>query len=527
MGASMGTAIPTAAVDSGLSPVYGANAKHRHATAHALPYSFSLLLGVFAVIALLRLIALALNATDLFTDEAQYWSWSRDLAFGYFSKPPLIAWIIAATEPVCGDSEYCVRLPSVFIHLATSLVVYLIGRRLVSERAGFWSAITFATLPGISLSSGIISTDVPLLFAWAVALMAFAELVIVPSISMAIMLGLALGIGLNAKYAMAYFLVCAAVFFLIAPERRAILRQPHLPVSLAIAAALIVPNVLWNAGHGFATFSHTADNANWSGSLFHPEKALEFVVSQFGVFGPILFAALIVSSIPIARTLRNSAASGYTTTEKLLFAFCVPIIVLIATQALLSRSLANWAAPAYVAGTLLVVSLMIREGSWAWLRASLAVNALIGLGLAAATALAPYVALPNGEQPFARTLGNRELAEAIREGLVKNAARDVHFGALLTDDRDTAAALLYYGRNIPLPVYAWRATTPPRHHFELKQPFTADVPGPVLLISRRADGSRIPARFRHALALGEISVPAGIRSERQYHLFELDGLKRQ
>jgi hypothetical protein len=49
---------------------------------------------------------------DLFFDESQYWSWSRELAFGYFSKPPLLAWLIAAAERVCGDSEACIRAPA-------------------------------------------------------------------------------------------------------------------------------------------------------------------------------------------------------------------------------------------------------------------------------------------------------------------------------------------------------------------------------------------------------------------------------
>ena len=57
---------------------------------------------------------------------------------------------------------------------------------------------------------------------------------------------------------------------------------------------LIVPNLAWNYAHSFATFSHTADNAKWGGSLVQPAKALEFFGSQFGVFGPILFGAFLV-----------------------------------------------------------------------------------------------------------------------------------------------------------------------------------------------------------------------------------------
>ena len=52
-----------------------------------------------------RLVALKFNATDLFFDEAQYWSWSLEPAFGYYSKPPLIAWVIGAATAVCGRAN--------------------------------------------------------------------------------------------------------------------------------------------------------------------------------------------------------------------------------------------------------------------------------------------------------------------------------------------------------------------------------------------------------------------------------------
>src|SRR5919198_2268804 len=126
-----------------------------------------------AALLAVRVTALHYNATDLFFDEAQYWSWSGEPAFGYYSKPPLIAWLIRAASASCGVSEFCVRLPSPFIHTATALAVFAVGARLYGGRTGFWSALVFATLPGVSLSAGIISTDVPLLFFWALALYAF------------------------------------------------------------------------------------------------------------------------------------------------------------------------------------------------------------------------------------------------------------------------------------------------------------------------------------------------------------------
>jgi 4-amino-4-deoxy-L-arabinose transferase-like glycosyltransferase len=99
---------------------------------------------IVVVLTIVRLVALRFSVVDLFSDEAQYWSWSRELALGYYTKPPLLAWIISAASHVCGNDEWCVRAPSSLLYAGTSLVVYAIGRRLYDERAGFWAALSIA-----------------------------------------------------------------------------------------------------------------------------------------------------------------------------------------------------------------------------------------------------------------------------------------------------------------------------------------------------------------------------------------------
>jgi 4-amino-4-deoxy-L-arabinose transferase-like glycosyltransferase len=74
--------------------------------------SLNVVIGIFAVTTVVRLIGLTASNVDLFTDESQYWSWSRELSWGYFSKPPLVAWIIHFAESMCGSSEACIRAPS-------------------------------------------------------------------------------------------------------------------------------------------------------------------------------------------------------------------------------------------------------------------------------------------------------------------------------------------------------------------------------------------------------------------------------
>ncbi|HEY7670248.1 MAG TPA: glycosyltransferase family 39 protein [Hyphomicrobium sp.] len=477
----------------------------------------ALLCGLAALL-VLRLVALQLNATDLFFDEAQYWAWSEEPAFGYYSKPPLIAWIIRASTETCGVSESCIRLPSPLLHTLTALAVFALGRVLYDVRAGALAGLAFATLPGVSLSAGLISTDVPLLLCWALALIGFVLLLDTRKVWPALLLGAAFGVGLNAKYAMAWFLVCAAVYLAVTPQRRSLLKDYRLYLALALGVLLILPNLLWNSAHAFATFSHTAANADWSGPLVHPLKALEFLGAQFGVFGPVLFGAFLV-------IVWRASKSGLAEPDRLLLSFSLPLVLIIAVQALLSRAHANWAAPAYVAATVLVVATMLRDRATWWLAASFAVNVAVLILIAVGTSTAGRLPLPLKPDPFARTLGWHDVAQATRDELKNAKAAGRPFAAVLTDDRAVTAELLYYMRAEPTPVLAWREGAP-HDHFELTRPFTAATTGPVLLVRLESSGAgAAAAAFDKSERIGSRDLPAGENAHRKVTFYALSGYK--
>ena len=99
---------------------------------------------------------------------------------------------------------------------------------------------------------------------------------------------------------------------------------------------------------GSSAIVHVKDNAGIDEPLFHPDAFLEFFGSQFAVFGPLLFAGLIVlASSP--RTLAEPRA-------RLLAAFALPTLAMMLAVSFLSRANANWAAPAFVSATVLVVA---------------------------------------------------------------------------------------------------------------------------------------------------------------------------
>ena len=124
------------------------------------------------------------------------------------------------------------------------------------------------------------------------ALWAFVRLRRSDSLGDAILLGAAIGLGFLARYGMAFF-VGSMLLALVNPGEASRI-GPGAGLGSRRGMLVVSPNLYWNLANGFATFGHTADNAKWSGSLVHPLKALEFFGAQFGVFGPVLFGALLI-----------------------------------------------------------------------------------------------------------------------------------------------------------------------------------------------------------------------------------------
>ena len=271
------------------------------------------------VITVARLVWLALDRTDLYPDEAQYWVWAQHPDWGYFSKPPMVAWIIAAATRLLGDNGPAVRVAAPLLHFATAMTIYGSARLLYDPRTGFWSAVTYAALPGVSASAAVMSTDAPMLLCWAAALYAFLRARTSGDVRWWLIVGIAIGLGLLSKYAMAYWLLCAFLFTLTIREERR-----HLPMLLGATALGLVfyaPNFFWNYSNGFASYHHTEANASLGGTLFHPLNLVEFFGAQFGVFGPLLFAALIAMIALAGRTIRDSRAA-------LLICFTLPPLAL-------------------------------------------------------------------------------------------------------------------------------------------------------------------------------------------------------
>ncbi len=468
-------------------------------------------LAAVAALTLLRWATLALSPLELYGDEAQYWTWSQSLDLGYFSKPPLIAWLIAATTAVFGDGAFGVRVAAPLCHAVAALFLGLAGRDLAGPRIGALAMLAYATLPAVSFSSLIMSTDAPLMACWAAALWAYVRLLATRLLGWAAAAGIAVAAGINAKYAMGFFLLCAGLHALATPSARWLLLRPHGWLLLALGLAGFLPNLAWNVANDWATLGHTAENANWQGGLFHPDRGLEFLASQFGVFGPVLFAALLALIVHWARG--RAAAEA-----RLMLMFAVPVLALITAQAFLSRAHANWAATAYAAGAV-AVTLALAAPRWRrWLAGSFALHGMAAIGLCLVVILADVLPWPQGRDPFARLHGWEAAATAVEQRVaVDSGARTV-----ITDDRMLLASLLHAGRGSGLRFAAFDADGAPGNHYELTMPYDAAAAPPALLVSLYPETVDIvPATWRVG-PREDVAIPAGEGITRTLYLWPVN-----
>jgi len=315
-----------------------------------------------------RALAIAASGLDLYVDEAQYWTWSQALDWGYFSKPPMIAAVIAATTSVCGDSALCVKSGALLLYPFTTLLIWAISRRLFDARTAFWTAVVFLTLPGVALSSVIISTDVPLFLAWSAALFAYLKALDTDAWRWWLAAGVAGGLGLLTKYTMAIFAVSVVLHLAITPALRPRLRSPKLYVTAALAALIFAPNIVWNAVNGWPTLGHTAQISGLETQHGLNWKSFgDFVAGQLGILGPVLFIAWLVQLATAKNWIRDER-------YRLLACFALPFLGAITAQSLIGRANANWAAMAYVGGTIFVVAKLVEGQRMKLLHAALALN---------------------------------------------------------------------------------------------------------------------------------------------------------
>jgi hypothetical protein len=218
--------------------------------------------------AALHLAYLADNCSlDLAPDEAHYWDWSRPehLDWSYYSKGPLIAYLIRGGCAVAGswsvehtgNLALAIRLPAVVCGSLLLVSLYLLTVQVYRCEELALAVVGLAlTLPLIAVGSSIMTIDAPYTCCWGWALVLGHRAIFRGSTWAWPLLGLLLGLGMLAKYTMIVWLPSAALFLLTTPEHRRLLWSRGFCLMLAVAGFCCLPILIWNAQHDWVTFRH-------------------------------------------------------------------------------------------------------------------------------------------------------------------------------------------------------------------------------------------------------------------------------
>ena len=428
------------------------------------------------------------GSLDLAPDEAHYWDWSRRLDLSYYSKGPMVAYLIAASTRLGEDSEFFVRLPAVLLASGTAILVYVLAKELFSrERLAFLAVLTLSLIPLYAAGSILMTIDPPFLFFWTLALLAFWKAVQYSSHQPSAishqplntlwwsLFGLALGLGMLSKYTMALLLPSLLLYLWLSPKGRPHLRCKGLYLALLLGLLIFSPVFLWNAQHGWVSFRHVMGQAGLSGrSHLSTWTFLEFLGSQVGVISPALFLALVFGMGRSARLSfrrggplwppemgahRGAPLQKGRDEHLFLFFTSAPVLAFFLLWSLHSKVQANWAAPAYLTAA-------IALATWGEelldqplpLLKRLAVASIAGLAITLASALLLFghfptlldragIDLPPKVDPTRRLQGWRELGEAVG-ALSQEMSRERHT-FIFSDRYQITSELAFYVKGNP------------------------------------------------------------------------------
>ena len=342
--------------------------------------------------ALLMVAIILFSGIGLGPDEAQYWTWSRKLDIGYFSKPPGVAWQIFLSTSILGSTELGVRFSAVILGTLFSLAVYRLAiKASCSKEAACYSGLIAAFTPLGYFSTFLAITDGGLLLFWTLSLGILAESIKNEKRPSYLLLGLFIGLGALFKWPIYLLWAFVFVMWIVYPKSRHV----SLLAGIGISLLGLLPTVIWNSTHDFATFKHVfstvkggSDNGN----------VLEFIGSQIAIVSPIIFF------------IGCSALFNWRKLTPPIRFLAILTVAILGTYIIFScfkKVQGNWCLFAYPSFFVLIGATFSEKKQW-WIKGGLVFSSVLVLAI-----FTLYSYLPWKMNPFRHNLGWEALNSAL------------------------------------------------------------------------------------------------------------------
>ena len=474
-----------------------------------IPQKFliSSLIIIVLTFILLRVFAIISTPLELSADEAQYWLWSKELNWGYFSKPPMIAWLIHVSNNIFGDYDYSIRILAPVIHGINALVIFRLSQEINDNYlAHFLSSLIWLTLPIIGVGSFLMSTDTPLMLIWTTSLLVIVKAYNSENLFLWNLAGLIAGLALYAKYAALYLPLGLIIFYIINfhNEKNIKLRGLFLFVLNFIIVSL--PNVIWNYFNNFHTINHLSSNAVIDAPSYSLFGTFTFLMAQIAILGPLLFIVFLLTAYNIKKLNKLSIFLLY---------FIFPVYILMFIQGFFSEANANWAASALPAITILCGYFLSKRIKFAVL--TILSNFFICIFILIVSFNGNLIFLDLKSDPLRKLKGWNILSEDL-----KNTISEKKSDVVLVDRRGIAAELIYYLRNENIKIRVPESSKSPSNHYQLHYPLT-DKENKIFYYA--SENTKIPESYKvgyNAVKVGVSDVQISKKKNRKINIYLIE-----
>lgn len=465
---------------------------------------------------------LFVQGADLAGDEAYYWDWGRRPDWGYYSKPPMIGWMMGAIGWLTGNAEWGIRLGALLLGTLTLVIVHRIALVLFDARTAFLTAVLVLLTPANAGLNLLLTIDAPLLLCWTLGLLLFWFAAQKPACNVRwAALALVIGIGTLSKQMMLAFPVLMLAFAAASRQDRALLKNGRMWAAILIGMAFIIPVLKWNQEHAWITLEHTKHHFDGETRSFGKwiSRTLENVGLQALIYTPVTFVALIAAMRVAVRERRQLSRAAL-----FLMVACVPGLVLFALLSLRQRINPNWPAaffvPAFVLAAVWMRGLLPGTARPGWQKWSLRVGGALVVLLHVALVVVFTTDL-KGLKKLADIRGWREAGGAAQKFL-DQVPRPENTFVMALGHRYHAAQMAFYMPSHPR-LYRWEPSATPQSQYEIwpgpEERLGDDAlildptPGEGILL-----GPEMKDAFESVERMGSIRIPLG-QTQREFSVY--------
>lgn len=403
----------------------------------------------------------------LFDDEAYYALWARNLDFGYYDHPPMVAYFINLGTILFGETPLGHRFLSVFTVVLSG---YLIGK--IAARAwpdygsiGILATSLFHLNCLVFALGGFATPDIPSLFFWVASLWA-ASFAIQPTFKSKTAAlwwaatGVFIGLGILSKFTNAFLAIGLLGYLVLVRQGRSFWATKLPFIGMVCAVLPLMPYILWNV------------QTDWLG--LERQGARLTVEHMTAYHAPEFFALWLLAPTPLVTYFAISALRTSSPTTVFLLFSAVPLTVLFAYYSLYSQIQANWLLPLQVNFILFASIALVRQSKPAiWIRLTVSSAAIICLGFFA-VAFNPFTPVGVSDNPPNQTRGWLQTRIEIEDTL-----RNKNIRWIATTDYALTGMLAFQFPTIEV----WSMTEHQRYGF--RNPFPNELcEAPALLIER-------------------------------------------